>query len=163
MKEITSCGLLMYCNINNDIKVFLVHPGGPFFAKKDEGYWGIPKGLTEPDEELLNTAKREFFEETGITPGNTFIPLGTVLQNGTKRVHCWAFECTSDAPIDITCNTFSMEWPPKSGKYQDFPEVDRGCFFGLDEAYKKIFAPQAEFINRLLDELGIKANKQVAG
>jgi predicted NUDIX family NTP pyrophosphohydrolase len=156
MEVVISCGLLMYCRTNDDVKVFLVHPGGPYFTKKDEGFWGIPKGLAEKDENLVDTAKREFLEETGVTPGDNLIPLGTIMQNNnTKKVYAWAFECSSAEPIDITCNTFSMEWPPKSGKMKEFPEVDRGCFFGIQEAYKKIHAPQAEFIDRLLSELGV--------
>ena len=155
MEEVISCGLLMYHRTRDDVKVFLVHPGGPYFTKKDDGFWGIPKGLAEKDEEYLDAAKREFFEETGVTPGDKLIPLGTIMQNNnTKRVYGWAFECSSDKPIDITCNTFLMEWPPKSGRMQEFPEVDRGCFFGVREAYKKIHTPQAEFIDRLLNELG---------
>jgi len=155
MAEIISCGLLMYCR-KSPLKVFLVHPGGPFFTKKDEGYWGIPKGLTEDNEELLETAKREFLEETGITPGNDFVSLGDVIQKGGKKVHAWAFECANDDPIEIECNTFSMEWPPKSGKIQSFPEVDKGCFFDIKEAKIKINSSQAEFINRLLNILGSK-------
>jgi predicted NUDIX family NTP pyrophosphohydrolase len=160
MAEIISCGLLMYCRQNNYLKVFLVHPGGPFFTKKDDGYWGIPKGLLEKGENPLDAARREFFEETGIAPGTGLIPLGEVVQKGGKKVLAWAFECSSDDPVEITCNTFSLEWPPKSGKIQNFPEVDKGCFFEADEAKRKINSSQALFITRLVEYLNGNHNKQ---
>lgn len=156
MAEIISCGLLMYCRQNNNLKVFLVHPGGPFFAKKDEGYWGIPKGLTEDGEEHLEAAKREFYEETGIKPAGNYVPLGDVVQKGGKRVFAWAFECSSDDPVEITCNTFSLEWPPGSGKIRNFPEVDKGCFFEVEDAKNKINSSQAQFLTRLVEYLNNK-------
>ncbi|MFO7447575.1 MAG: NUDIX domain-containing protein [Ignavibacteriaceae bacterium] len=153
MPEVISSGLLMYSLNNGKVKIFLVHPGGPFFTKKDDGYWGIPKGLVEKDEDLMIAAKREFEEETGIKPDGEFIPLGKIMQKGGKRVYAWAFNCAINEPIGIICNTFSMEWPPKSGKYQNFPEVDRGAFFTVEEAEKKINSAQKEFIDRLLEYL----------
>lgn len=153
MSKSTSCGLLMFYKNNDDLRVFLVHPGGPFFAKKDEGWWGIPKGLPEEDEELLTAAKREFEEETGIKPGTEFIPLGTVVQKGGKTVHCWAFETKNCEPIQIDCNTFNLEWPPGSGKINQYPEVDKGEFFPIEAAEIKINSAQKEFLIRLQNHL----------
>ncbi len=153
MAELISAGLLMYTYKNKKLKVFLVHPGGPFFTKKDAGYWGIPKGLVEKDEDLFETAKREFEEETGITPEGKFFHLGFVKQKNGKKVFGWAYEVNNDLPIEITCNTFEMEWPPHSGKKQNFPEVDKGEFFSIEDATKKINSAQIDFINRLKEHL----------
>ena len=153
---VTSAGLLMYHKDGNKLKIFLVHPGGPFFSKKDEGYWGIPKGLLEEKEEILQAAIREFEEETGIQPKGDYISLGTITQTNNKIVHAWAFESDNSEQIDIVCNTFEMEWPPRSGKKQKFPEVDRGEFFTISEARKKVYSAQQVFIDRLLDHLQIK-------
>jgi predicted NUDIX family NTP pyrophosphohydrolase len=151
-----SAGLLMYSVKNGKLKFFLVHPGGPFFANKDNGYWGIPKGLTENNEKLLEAAKREFEEETGIEPKGEFLELGTVVQKNGKTVHAWAFECEKDENIEIECNTFKMEWPPKSGKFREFPEVDKGKFFTEEEAKIKINSAQLVFIERLKEKLNNK-------
>lgn len=148
-----SAGLLMFNNLNKALKVFLVHPGGPFFSRKDDGYWGIPKGLIEKDEDHLAAAKREFEEETGIKPDNEFISLGTTTQSNNKIVYAWAFETNLTGKIVITCNTFEMEWPPHTGKRQQFPEVDRGEFFTIEEARKKIYSAQLVFLERLLEYL----------
>jgi predicted NUDIX family NTP pyrophosphohydrolase len=153
MAELISAGLMMYTFRDKKLKVFLVHPGGPFFVKKDEGYWGIPKGLVENGEDLFETAKREFEEETGIIPEGKFISLGFVTQKSGKKVYGWAYEVPNDMPVEITCNTFEMEWPPHSGKKQSFPEVDRGEFFNIQNAMNKINAAQIEFINRLKEHL----------
>ena len=144
-----SAGLLMFTVKNGELKIFLVHPGGPFFKNKDKGYWGIPKGLPDENEELLNAAKREFEEETGMKPKGDFIPLGTVKQKNGKVVHAWGFKCEDDSPVDVNCNTFEMEWPPKSGRKQSFPEIDKGEFFSINEAKEKINEAQKEFIMRL--------------
>ncbi len=152
---VISAGLLMYHKSGNGLKLFLVHPGGPFFAKKDDGYWGIPKGLAEKDEEVLQTAIREFEEETGIKSKGDYIPLGITLQRNNKIVHAWAFESDNSDQFDIECNTFEMEWPPSSGKKQKFPEVDRGEFFNVREARKKIYTAQQVFIDRLLEKLNL--------
>ncbi len=141
----------MYTIKNGRLKIFLVHPGGPYFTNKDTGYWGIPKGLTENDEELLESAKREFEEETGIKPEGEFLPLGSVVQKGGKTVHAWAFEWENDEKLEIVCNTFKMEWPPKSGKFREFPEVDKGEFFSEEDAKVKINSAQFSFIERLKD------------
>jgi len=130
----------------NGLKVFLVHPGGPFFLKKDEGYWGIPKGLPDDNEDMAATARREFEEETGIKAEGELTPLGSVVQKGGKTVHCFAMEAGNDDPFDIQCNTFRMEWPPNSGKFEDFPEVDKGEFFVIETALQKINSAQREFL-----------------
>ncbi len=148
-----SAGLMMFHKSGDGIKIFLVHPGGPFFENKDEGYWGIPKGLVEENEELLQTAIREFEEETGIESRGNYISLGTATQNNNKIVHAWAFETDSSDHIDIVCNTFEMEWPPHSGKKQKFPEVDTGKFFTVNEARINMYSAQHVFIERLLEHL----------
>lgn len=147
-----SAGLLMYSR-KNELKVFLVHPGGPYFAKKDDDFWGIPKGLTEDDEDHLQAAVREFEEETGIKPKGEFVPLGSIVQKGGKKVYGWAFECTNDEPIKITSNTCEVEWPPRSGKKITIPEVDKGEFFTIEEAKVKMKKAQQEFLERLLHYL----------
>ncbi len=154
MNDKNSAGLLMYSSNNGEVKLFLVHPGGPYFNKKDDGYWSIPKGLREENEDLLATAQREFEEETGIVPVGDFIPLGNVKQKNNKTVYAWAFKSDLDNPVEITCNTCEVEWPPRSGRYITIPEVDKGNFFGTEDARRKINRAQVEFIDRLLQELG---------
>ncbi|MCL5028109.1 MAG: NUDIX domain-containing protein [Bacteroidetes bacterium] len=144
-----SAGLLMYSFKNNELKVFLVHPGGPYYVNKDDGYWGIPKGLSEKNEELLYTAIREFKEETGITPHGDFIPLSLVKQKNGKTVYAWAFQTENDNQLHLSSNTFEMEWPPHSGVKKQFPEIDKGEFFTIDEAKNKILEAQREFITKL--------------
>jgi predicted NUDIX family NTP pyrophosphohydrolase len=143
-----SAGLLMYRKIQGRLEVFLVHPGGPFWAKKDLSAWSIPKGEHQPDEAPLAAAKREFREETGIEPRGPLRPLKPVKQAGGKVVQAWAFEGNAD-PSAIQSNTFSMEWPPGSGREKVFPEVDRAAWFGIDEAKTRIHKGQGA----LLDEL----------
>lgn len=138
----------MFARVNG-LKVFLVHPGGPFFINKDDGYWGIPKGLPDAGEDLEYTAKREFEEETGLTASGRLIPFGSVIQKSGKNVYCFGMETFSDAPVDIRCNTFKLEWPPNSGKIQEFPEVDKGEFFDLETAAVKINPPQSVFLKAL--------------
>ena len=148
-----SAGLLMYRVSASGIQVLLVHPGGPFFARKDAGVWTIPKGQPDAREDLLDCARREFQEETGFDAGSgPFLPLGEVKQKGGKTVHAWAFAGDCD-PAKLTSNTFICEWPPRSGKRGSFPEVDRAEFFALDEARPKINPAQATFIDRLADLL----------
>jgi predicted NUDIX family NTP pyrophosphohydrolase len=154
-----SAGLLMYALTDGGLQIFLVHPGGPFFNKKDDGYWGIPKGLQENNEALLDTAKREFSEETGINPAGDFLPLGSVKQKSGKTVHAWAFKVESNKPVMIHSNTFKIEWPPKSGIKQKFPEVDKGEFFPPDIARIKIVEAQTEFISAL--ERNLIGNKLI--
>jgi predicted NUDIX family NTP pyrophosphohydrolase len=152
MTKNISAGLLMYSK-KNGLKVFLVHPGGPFFIKKDDDYWGIPKGLTEEDEDHLQAAEREFEEETGIKPKGEFLPIGSVIQKGGKKVYAWAFECSDDVPVKITSNTCQIEWPPRSGKKITIPEVDKGEFFTIEEAKVKMKKAQQDFLDRLLSLL----------
>jgi len=136
-----SAGLLLYRVREGTLEVFLVHPGGPFWAKKDLGAWSIPKGEIDEGEEPLEAARREFEEETGFTPEGMFRELTPVRQRSGKIVHAWAVEgdCESAA---IRSNTFSMEWPPRSGRQQEFPEVDRAGWFSIPEARERILDGQ---------------------
>ena len=143
-----SAGLLMYRVRDGKTEVLLAHPGGPFFKNKDDGAWTIPKGEPDPEEELLAAAIREFEEETGIEPTGPFLPLSPIRQKGGKIVHAWAFEGDCD-PSDLRSNTFSMEWPPKSGRLAEFPEIDRAEFFSLDRAKTKIKAGQEALLAEL--------------
>lgn len=153
MPKRMSAGLLMYRVKNGLLEVFLAHPGGPLFRKKDQGYWTIPKGEPPENEPLLKTAMREFEEETGIKPGGSFIELGSIRQKGGKVVHAWAFESDHDSHQFIRSNTFEMEWPPKSGCIQSFPEVDRAQFFSLSEAKEKLKDAQWPLVERLVSIL----------
>jgi predicted NUDIX family NTP pyrophosphohydrolase len=148
MAKKISAGLLLYRR-QRELEVFLAHPGGPFFAKKDDGFWGIPKGEIEYNEPYLDAAVREFFEETGIQPAGEYIPLGSVTLSTGKIVHAWAFEGDWDSSMPLHSNKFCMEWPPNSGKQQWFPEIDKAAFFTVGAAIKKINSAQAAFINRL--------------
>ncbi len=150
-----SAGLLMYRIKDGTVQVLLAHPGGPFFAKKDEGSWSIPKGEPDTDEDLLITAQREFMEETGLQPTGPFTPLKPIKQKGGKVVHAWAFQGDCD-PVHIKSNTFTMEWPPKSGHQAEFPEIDRAEFFDLPPARKKIKAGQEGFLDELEKSLRCK-------
>lgn len=143
----------MYRLSRKGIEVFLVHPGGPFFARKDAGVWSIPKGEPEPGESLEEAAAREFQEETGIAPPRLLLPLGSVRQKGGKSVHAWAFAGTWDPADGLPSNTFEIEWPPRSGRKQTFPEVDRAGFFDLDEARVKINPAQIQFLDTLASKL----------
>jgi predicted NUDIX family NTP pyrophosphohydrolase len=144
-----SAGLLMFRRCDAEIQVFLVHPGGPFWKKKDHGAWSIPKGEYEKGEDPLDAAKREFEEETGIKPEGEFIALDQVKQPSGKIIAAWAFEGDC-SPKELRSNTFSMEWPPKSGHNQEFPEVDRADWFTLDDARKRIVKGQIGFLDRLM-------------
>ena len=149
-----SAGLLPFRRANGGIEVFLVHPGGPFWKKKDLGAWSLPKGEYDAAEEPLAAALREFAEETGFQAGGPgFLPLGEIRQPGGKLIVAWAFEQDLDATL-ARSNTFEMEWPPKSGKVQQFPEVDRAAWFPLPEARIKILPGQAGFLERLLERAG---------
>lgn len=150
-----SAGILLYRNKNAELQFFLVHPGGPFFAKKNEGWWTIPKGELNENEAPLDAAVREFGEETGYKPKPPFTELQPITQKGGKKVYCWAVEDNLDAET-ITCNTFEMEWPPKSGRKATYPEVDKAGWFSLAEAKILINERQASF----LDELTAILNKQ---
>jgi predicted NUDIX family NTP pyrophosphohydrolase len=154
-----SAGLLMFRIKGGKLQVFLVHPGGPFWAKKDEGAWSIPKGEVQENEPFLDTAIREFKEETGIMPKGEFLELGSIKQRGGKTVHAWAFEGDYDESRPIKSNLFTMEFPPGSGKIREFPEIDKACFFGPEDAGKKINPAQVEFIARLQNALSPKVIK----
>jgi predicted NUDIX family NTP pyrophosphohydrolase len=143
-----SAGLLMFRIRDGVLEVLLAHPGGPLFERKDDGAWGIPKGEVDGEEDLLATAQREFQEETGITPEGPFIPLQPIQQKGGKIVHAWAFESDCD-PATIRSNLFEMEWPPRSGRKMQFPEIDRAAFFELDLARRKIREAQGAFLDEI--------------
>lgn len=143
-----SAGLVMYRMVNGEIEVLLVHPGGPFWRNKDDGAWSIPKGEIEPEEDPLLAAQREFQEEMGIKPAGKFVSLGNVKLKSGKVVHAWAFEGDCD-PATIKSNTFSLEWPPKSGKVQQIPEIDKAAFLPIMQARVKINPAQAAFLDRL--------------
>jgi len=148
-----SAGLLMCRLREGELEFLLVHPGGPFFQNKDAGAWTIPKGETDPGEDPLAAAKREFEEELGFPPEGTFIALTPVQQKGGKIVHAWAFWGDCD-PAHIRSNTFTIEWPPRSGQQQEFPEVDRGAFFRLAAAREKINPAQAPLLDEAAQKLG---------
>jgi predicted NUDIX family NTP pyrophosphohydrolase len=145
-----SAGLLLYRRRKGGLEAFLAHPGGPFWAKKDAGAWTIPKGEFEPGEEPLAAAKREFEEETGFKVDGDFVDLGTVTQNSGKIVSAWAVEGDCD-PAKLVSNFCEVEWPPRSRKMIEIPEVDRGQWFSMAEAGEKIFTSQRAFLERLKD------------
>jgi predicted NUDIX family NTP pyrophosphohydrolase len=147
-----SAGIVAY-RTKKSIEVFLVHPGGPFFKNKDLGVWSIPKGEYEEEEEPLLAAKREFKEETAFELQGNFIELQPVKQKGGKIVCAWAVEFDLDEN-NITSNTFTIEWPPKSGKIKDFPEIDKAGWFTIEEAKEKINPAQFRLIEELLEKLG---------
>jgi predicted NUDIX family NTP pyrophosphohydrolase len=149
-----SAGILLYKIDHNKLYVFLVHPGGPFFAKKDIGAWSIPKGEYDKTEDPLSAAKREFLEETGHTLDGECLPLQTIKQKGGKMVQCWALKGNID-PAKIKSNTFEMEWPPRSGKKQSYPEIDRAAWFAAEEAKTKILLAQQPFISEVQKILGL--------
>ena len=141
----------MYRRHGGRLEFFLAHPGGPFSRLKDDGYWTIPKGEPEDGEELLDVARREFEEETGIKPHGPYLGLGSIQQKGGKRVYAWGFE--GEAGGAVRSNLYQMEWPPKSGKMCDFPEVDRAEFFPLEQARIKLKETQVPLLERLTEAL----------
>jgi predicted NUDIX family NTP pyrophosphohydrolase len=143
----------MFRRRHGEPEFLLVHPGGPFWAKKDDGVWSIPKGLYESGEDALTAAKREFEEETGLAPAGDFIGLGTFRQPGGKIVAAWGFEGDFDL-VAFRSNLFTMEWPPKSGRTAQFPEADRAAWFGAAEALRKILKGQAPIVQALLARVG---------
>ena len=134
-------------------EVLLVHPGGPYFQSKDEGAWTIPKGELTEGEDLLERAKIEFQEELGVAASGNWMNLGSVKQKGGKTVHAWAFAGDLNDDFKLVSNLFEMEWPPRSGKLRQFPEVDRVSFFSLEEARRKINLAQTVFLDRLTEQL----------
>jgi predicted NUDIX family NTP pyrophosphohydrolase len=148
----------MFRRRNDTLEVLLAHPGGPLFRNKDADVWTVPKGEVEEGEDLLSRARREFEEEVGIPANGDWIDLGWVKQKGGKTVYAWAFEGNLADDFQVCSNNFEMEWPPRSGKMQSFPEVDQACFFSLEEARRKLKAAQTPFLDRLAETL-----KQGAG
>ena len=146
-----SAGLLMFRRRENEFEVLLVHPGGPFFRRKDDGVWTIPKGEAVSGEDLLTRAQIEFEEEVGFRPENVqgWIQLGWIKQKGGKIVHAWAFESDLPQPFECKSNLFELEWPPRSGKFRSFPEVDQACFFSDKAARRKLKSTQVFFLDRL--------------
>ena len=152
---VTSAGILLFRSSGDGLEVLLVHPGGPYWAKKDEGAWSIPKGEIDDGEEPVACALRELGEELGSNLGLTegdLTDLGSIRQKGGKTVLCWAAEGEFD-PAELRSETFAMEWPPRSGAEHEFPEVDRAEWFGLDKAREKINPAQAELLDRLAAQL----------
>jgi len=153
-RSLESAGLLMFRRGAAGLEVLLVHPGGPYFARKDAGAWSLPKGEIDTGEEPLDVARRELREETGCSVEDcargdaVMIPLGSVRQRGAKTVHAWAFEGDLPRDFELRSNEFEMEWPPRSGRRQRFPEVDRAEFFPVERAREKINAAQAELLDR---------------
>lgn len=143
-----SAGLLLFRRRHGEVELFLAHPGGPFWRHRDVGAWTIPKGAPEPDEELLAAAIREFREETGLHPQSPLIELGSIRQKGGKRVFAWAFEGDAN-PESIVSNTIRAEWPRGSGRWLEYPEVDRCAWFAEGEARMRLIPAQVEFIDRL--------------
>jgi predicted NUDIX family NTP pyrophosphohydrolase len=152
-----SAGLLMYRVAGGQLQVLLAHPGGPYFKNKDDGAWSIPKGEIELGEETLAAAVREFREETGVDPKGPFTALAPVTLKSGKIVHAWAFEGDCD-PQSIASNTFTVEWPPRSGRQQEFPEIDRAGFFNVEDAKRKLNRAQVPLICELDQIIREKAN-----
>jgi predicted NUDIX family NTP pyrophosphohydrolase len=155
MAAMRSAGILLFRRSGTEPEFLLVHPGGPFWAKKDAGAWSIPKGQIEDEEEPRACAIRELEEELGAPPEldlEQLIELGSIRQRAGKVVEAWAAEADFD-PASLASNTFAMEWPPRSGKQQEFPEVDRAEWFGIEAAREKILAAQVELLDRLLEEI----------
>ena len=151
--SVQSAGILLFRFKNRKLEVMLVHPGGPFWANRDEGAWSIPKGLIDENETALDAAKREFKEETGFEVEGAFIELGELKQPSKKTVHVWAFEKDIDE-TQIVSNTFELEWPKNSENINEYPEIDKGVWFGLAQARIKILKGQAGFIDRLVERIG---------
>ncbi|PBQ34821.1 NUDIX hydrolase [Sphingobacteriaceae bacterium] len=143
-----SAGILLYKLVQQKLQVLLVHPGGPFFQKKDLGSWTVPKGEFDSTEHAIDAARREFFEETGQEVKGNEIPLKNITQKGGKTVYCFAVEGEFDVR-KLKSNTFEMEWPPRSGKKKEFPEVDRAEWFAAEQAMEKIIEAQKAFIVEL--------------
>ena len=152
-----SAGILMYRGSGPELRLLLVHPGGPFWAKKDEGAWSIPKGEFDAEEEPLACAIREFEEELGRRPqaAGAFLDLGELVQPSGKAITAWGVEGDFD-PSALKSNLFELEWPPRSGKIQRFPEVDRASFFPLEDARRKINVAQTVFLDRLIEQLDLR-------
>jgi predicted NUDIX family NTP pyrophosphohydrolase len=149
----TSAGLLVYRRHRGELQVLLVHPGGPFWANRDAGAWSIPKGEVDSAELLLEAARREFQEETGFSAAGEFLPLTPLRQRSGKVIHAWAVPGDCD-PALLRSNTFSLEWPPRSGERREFPEVDRAAWFSISEALRQIVPGQAGLLRELAALVG---------
>ena len=156
MPSKTSAGLLMFRMRDSRLEVLLVQPGGPDFPNKESAAWTIPKGEVAEGEDLLGRAKIEFEEELGVAASGDWMGLGSVKQKGGKTVHAWAFAGDLQDDFKLVSNTFEMEWPPRSGKVQRFPEVDRASFFPVEEARRKINVAQTVLIDRLIEQLDLR-------
>lgn len=154
MTKRTSAGVLLYRIRAGIVEVFLVHPGGPYWQRKDIGVWSIPKGELEESDDALTTAQREFHEETGSEVAGEFVPLTPLKQPSGKLIHAWAVRGEIDAS-SITSSTFLTEWPPRSGRQQEFPEIDRGDWFTITAGKEKIVAGQRGFLDQLLEQLDL--------
>lgn len=157
-----SAGLLLFRQTSGELEVLLAHMGGPYWEKKDEGSWSIPKGEFDENEDPLNAAKREFEEETGTVPVGDFIPLEPLKQPSGKLIYAWAVKAEFD-PATLRSNMFSIEWPPKSGKQQEFPEIDRAAWLTPEVAKRKILKGQAPFVDQLQVILGAGNQSQAGG
>lgn len=155
-----SAGLLLYRETAGVLEVLLVHPGGPFWAKKDDRAWSIPKGEIDENEDPRAAALREFTEETGCVPTGETIALGSARQSSGKIVHIWAMRGDFD-PATLISNSFQCEWPPKSGRWQQFPEADRAAWYSISEARRKILKGQAVFLVKLREALGIETSREL--
>lgn len=153
-----SAGLLLFRRVGGEVEVLLVHPGGPYWARKDDGAWSLPKGEYGVGEDPLGVALREFEEELGVDApsAEAVVPLGETRQAGGKLVTAWALEADVDVS-DVRSNTFEMEWPPRSGRTSEFPEIDRAGWFGLEEARRKLLRGQVAFLDRLSEVAGSRS------
>jgi len=143
----------MFRRQNHSLEVLLVHPGGQFWKNKDEGAWSVPKGEVQPGEDLLTCAQIEFEEEIGLKPRGDWFAIGSIKQKNGKTVHAWAFEGDLPEPFELRSNTCRVEWPPRSGKFIEIPEVDDARFFSLEVARRKINPTQVPFLERLSEAL----------
>ena len=150
-----SAGLVLYRRRDGNVEVFLAHPGGPFWARRDEGAWTVPKGMIEAGEDALAAAVREFSEETGLVPSGPYLSLGEVRQKSGKIVHAWASEGDAD-PSCVRSNVVSMEWPRGSRRMMTFPEVDRCAWFSLEEAMRRILSSQRPLLERLEELVSVE-------
>jgi predicted NUDIX family NTP pyrophosphohydrolase len=148
-----SAGLLMYRRSGEQLEVFLVHPGGPYWSKKNEGAWTLPKGEFEDGEEPLAAARREFYEETGFYADDPFLELGSIRQKSGKVVLAWAFEGDCN-PEELKSNLCQIEWPPRTKRFVDIPEIDRGGWFSIPEAKERILPSQQPFLEALVRNIG---------
>ena len=155
MAKKQSAGILLYRFDDGDLQVLIAHPGGPFFVKKDEGNWSVPKGLYEDDEDPFEAAKREYEEEIGApSPNGPYLELGEIKRKDGKSIRAWAAEGDVDES-KAKSNTFEIEWPPKSGKTQEFPEIDKALWFDINSASLKLQPVQVEFLKRLAEQLNV--------